>query len=772
MSNTYALKKFQTRAIEELVDNLGALRGRPNDKPRRMLLTAPCGAGKTVIAGSVLDAATADALTLVITPGAGALAEQTHASLRRTISDDRDVILVSEPDDLKAAAPGTVYVTNYEKLVVKHRAGNKYGRDGQYKSRVTADREGFNWWNMLTAAKDAGTDVIVMVDEAHYGSSKSAGAIRTFFDEVSSHLGYIPVRFEATATPPSGWTKYEDDDDRYTYTVRRGSVVREGLIRKDAILNPGYKEWSADRDLASIDEENALMELMFQQWSRARLLAHSLGRATPLMMFCIDNANKTHDDREKVELFLATKTDPVTGKALTASAGTVGVHLADSKVNLGEMGSIANPDSPVLALVFKQAIATGWDCPRAQFMMIMRSIASSSFKEQLIGRILRQPTGSATGEELLDHGYVFAAVNREFQIPKALSGVLEEPTKVSPAPADPEKLALWHAAAVQQRHATRERAHGDVSAAGLAQALAAVDVKFDKVASDFSSMHASDASLSDNAVSANEMFSGAGSEVDAAARIREALMERMSAHQVGPKVRCVMAAVPALRALGASHDSARPWSFLAANRDALDPALTVLAEHAKRGSENRNTFVQGSWEAFAPSTSRVVDADGARELDDDLASTHLYGKRTDHAVSAAERGFEDAVLGSLLDTVSWFKNEPHLVEDGSKSTSFSLTYSTDSAITNFYPDYLALVKDSTGKIVPMIFEVKGAGFEDGSADSSRFHKARALRDYRQGSARAAAVYNKSGTWMVVKGGVLQDGSMDEEPLATWLDEVL
>ena len=58
-------------------------------------------------------------------------------------------------------------------------------------------------------------------------------------------------------------------------------------------------------------------------------------------------------------------------------------------------------------MVFKQAIALGWDCPRAQILVIFRESKSFTFTIQTIGRIMRMPELKYYTEEDLNKGYVF-----------------------------------------------------------------------------------------------------------------------------------------------------------------------------------------------------------------------------------------------------------------------------------------------------------------------------------------------------------------------------
>lgn len=48
---------------------------------------------------------------------------------------------------------------------------------------------------------------------------------------------------------------------------------------------------------------------------------------------------------------------------------------------------IKNHDAKQAFLLFKQAIATGWDCPRAKILIKLRENMSDTFSIQTIGRI-------------------------------------------------------------------------------------------------------------------------------------------------------------------------------------------------------------------------------------------------------------------------------------------------------------------------------------------------------------------------------------------------
>src|SRR5690606_30904630 len=69
--------------------------------------------------------------------------------------------------------------------------------------------------------------------------------------------------------------------------------------------------------------------------------------------------------------------------------------------------NINDYDSKVDFLIFKMAVATGWDCPRAYVLLKLREVKSEVFDIQTIGRILRMPERYHYENELLNKAYIY-----------------------------------------------------------------------------------------------------------------------------------------------------------------------------------------------------------------------------------------------------------------------------------------------------------------------------------------------------------------------------
>ena len=86
--------------------------------------------------------------------------------------------------------------------------------------------------------------------------------------------------------------------------------------------------------------------------------------------------------------------------------GKLAVWFSEDKSDT--LPNIEKNDNEVEVLMFKQAIALGWDCPRASILVIFRESKSFTFTIQTIGRIMRMPElRYYTNESELNKGFIF-----------------------------------------------------------------------------------------------------------------------------------------------------------------------------------------------------------------------------------------------------------------------------------------------------------------------------------------------------------------------------
>ena len=134
----------------------------------------------------------------------------------------------------------------------------------------------------------------------------------------------------------------------------------------------------------------------------------------------IPNSTYGEEKRNAVEKFLRKK-------GVTTENGKLAVWLSDEKIN--ESYEELNPlDSKVEYLIFKMAIDTGWDCPRAQVLLKFREVNSITFEIQTVGRILRMPEAKHYKDEDLNRAFVYSniqsiAIKKEIYNPNIIKSL-------------------------------------------------------------------------------------------------------------------------------------------------------------------------------------------------------------------------------------------------------------------------------------------------------------------------------------------------------------
>ena len=107
--------------------------------------------------------------------------------------------------------------------------------------------------------------------------------------------------------------------------------------------------------------------------------------------------------KDEVTLYL----DTIHG--INTTNNRLAIWLSGEKVNVD---GLEENDNMTEALLFKQAIALGWDCPRAAVLLIFRKIESFTFGAQTVGRILRMPEQKFYQDDRLNKGYVYTNISQ------------------------------------------------------------------------------------------------------------------------------------------------------------------------------------------------------------------------------------------------------------------------------------------------------------------------------------------------------------------------
>ncbi|KKU12798.1 MAG: Type III restriction enzyme, res subunit superfamily [Parcubacteria group bacterium GW2011_GWA2_47_26] len=106
----------------------------------------------------------------------------------------------------------------------------------------------------------------------------------------------------------------------------------------------------------------------------------------PLVLIQLPDRKGSSEDRlrERVERILKDEHGITTEKGNNKLA----VWLSGEHINKED---VERNDNSVEVLIFKQTPALGWDCPRAQILVLFREWHSQVFSIQTVGRIMRMP---------------------------------------------------------------------------------------------------------------------------------------------------------------------------------------------------------------------------------------------------------------------------------------------------------------------------------------------------------------------------------------------
>lgn len=360
-------------------------------KSGAMLLQAPTGSGKTLILGRTIEGLigvlSMKTVWFWFAPYAGlvvqtrdALSDQCPGIRLRELATDRAVAGLRD---------GDVFVQTWAAVA----ANNKVAR----KVRRTRE-DGLSLDDMLVLLRESGVAVGVVIDEAHLNFGASAGAAAKFYLEALQP----DFTLLATATPNDekleAFERAAGVEVESRVVVARDRVVEAGLNKRGLML--GYLRMNPG-DEAYIDFEQATLTAGWTQHRQIceRLLDKAIG-LTPLMLVQVEDQASGGEDpvkrvREKLLEIPGIRDDMI-------AVHTSGEPDADFHM-------LAYDDSKQI-LIFKVAVATGFDAPRAWTLVSVRPNRGAAFGLQIVGRImrvhplLRNIHGS---DDLLDRGYVF-----------------------------------------------------------------------------------------------------------------------------------------------------------------------------------------------------------------------------------------------------------------------------------------------------------------------------------------------------------------------------
>ena len=352
--------EFQAQCVEFLIE-------KTVETTSKQVITvkAPTGAGKTIILIKYVDEFlknTAGNTAFVwLCPGKGNLEEQSKARMEEVTPhiDTRNLMYSM----MAGFEPGSVTFINWE-LVTKR--GNT----------ALKDSERSNLFEKIAEAHKDGTEFVVIIDEEHLNNTKKAD------DVINAFAAKNIIRVSATANKVPHQEYYEISEE---------DVIDAGLITKAIYVNEGV-----DDSKEIQDDYEYLLDLADEK-RKAIAKAYEKEDVNVRPLVLIQFPMGQPETIKAVEKKLA-------GMGYTYDNGMVNIWMSDEKIVSDDLTDL---DGSPSFLLMKQAISTGWDCPRAKILVKLREGGSEDFQIQTIGRIRRMPEGKHYGTNILDYCYIY-----------------------------------------------------------------------------------------------------------------------------------------------------------------------------------------------------------------------------------------------------------------------------------------------------------------------------------------------------------------------------
>ncbi len=389
------LKDYQAKAVSALLEHAFDILLMAGQRRQKIVFKAPTGAGKTVIMADLMRRVAAqmperaagyprpNVAYIWLAPNK--LHQQSLAAFRAFFAETRDLRPVEFQDIDQHLTPGDVLFLNWQSV---NKDSNVFMRDNEQARTLK---------RYLMQTLGAGIELVAVLDEAHLFASKGQKA-QEFLD-----LMQAKIEIDVSATP-----LFKSD---YQVVIQRQKVVDAHMIKEQILLNPGLS--ADDQDAlggVSLDEVLLTKALARRVALREAYLAEG-ERINPLLLIQLPNDSATIDSADvQVRDEVLTWLDAQHG--INVQNGRLAIWLSDGKDKVNLDGITAS-DNAVEVLLFKQAIALGWDCPRAGVLLIYRKLNALAFTIQTVGRILRMPQQRYYANKLLNTGYVYTDLSRD-----------------------------------------------------------------------------------------------------------------------------------------------------------------------------------------------------------------------------------------------------------------------------------------------------------------------------------------------------------------------
>lgn len=400
------LSPFQEKAVYKLRQkSIGALHNYRIDKtPQVISLTAPTGAGKTIIMASLVerifwgDTAFPDQRNAIVvwlsdSPELNAQSKMKFEQYADKIRLEQLVTITDESFDAEILEEGHIYFLNTQKL----------GK-GSNLTKHSDSRQFTIWETIQNTAKEHSDHLYFIIDEAHRGmqgakASTATSIMQKFLKGVHDNevkLDPIPLVIGMSATPE----RFQALVSQTTESTLQKVVVTPEEVRASGLLKDRIKivypeAGTSNKEIAVLQAAASEWKDKWDHWFQYCQEQH-YPHVYPILVVQVQNGSGANTSDTDLSACLETIEQRSGFKfskgEVVYTFGQIGSSLIINglEVPYVEPSKIAE-DRTIKVVFFKENLSTGWDCPRAETMMSFRHASDATYIAQLLGRMVRTP---------------------------------------------------------------------------------------------------------------------------------------------------------------------------------------------------------------------------------------------------------------------------------------------------------------------------------------------------------------------------------------------
>ncbi len=335
-------------------------------------MQAPTGAGKTVIMAYFLDKfldINPQKYAYIWASPRAELPKQSMKKIERFFKDTEKIMTVHRNEIQDRIKADQIWFVNWEYV------NSLLGKDGESVHSLES---------IIHNTREKGLKIMLIIDESHWGA-ESEHATKT---KASINVISPDKKIHMTATPKG--------DVRDDEPITHDQVRDAGMITSKTWQNRDMKNEDIQLDDKLIEEGIKRRNKLVAKYEKYKI------QINPLLLIQVPNSKSGDESITKAKAILEEN-------GISVKKGNLMIWTAEHHVRENDL---TENTSKINALIFKQAISLGWDCPRAAILVGLRNLNADTFGIQTLGRIIRTPEGRHYKEDPeLNESYLYSGSN-------------------------------------------------------------------------------------------------------------------------------------------------------------------------------------------------------------------------------------------------------------------------------------------------------------------------------------------------------------------------